>query len=1490
MTGSNTFSQTKSITSSEFSSDVILSDGSAVLNDTFQSLLIYKLGSNYTKSLNNETGSDTIFSFERTFNDVTVNTDGTFSVDIIPTLETHSYGSSGTLSDIEKQSIILTVNSATTISLPGTVSANISTNTLNGVGTFFGRLNVGDRISVNTVSGNYTVTNITSDTSLTVAETFSSTFSGQSYVKKYIIGDIVNLNGKGVTAGVDRSVTVLSSKRLAFNLQETYSSTIDVSVSLSVTRSSAREISKTLRPNRFVKINVASLTSNTAPINLGVSDVFKIRQIRKDSSEFTTSSQGNVVTDSFIIDNGQRDDLYDHATIQPRTPLSSGDHLLVELDYFYPDFTQGAGYFSIDSYNVNDSIQSSTSIFTHEIPVYKSPFNGNEYDLRNCVDFRPVKVSTSNDSVTVAGASINPSQTDSFYVKDINGLRIPSPSSQVICDYSFYIARRDVIVCDKDGLISAVRGVPDQYPVTPAIPESVMAISNLYIPPYPSLSTTYARILGKVGSGVGIQKMTHARHTMRDIGVLKQRIENLEYYNALNLLEKSVQEMVVLDEFGLDRFKNGFFVDGFLDHSLGLTYSSDYNIAVDKIEGVIRPVFNMDSFLYDFVPSSSSNVQRTGNLVTLPYSEVVFLEQTRVTTTRNIEQSVFRFIGNAYLNPDIDTWIDETVVDKTVEFGNDLPNSTILNTEWGSWETYVAGYNVYKQSGPWTGLVLQDGQVKADAQLLGSYTSYAAALSQTYKTASYNLLNGGYTNGVLESFEGQYRTGLQTSVTYEKDTQEIGNFVTDVSIIPYIRPQVINVSVRGLKANTKYYIFFDNENMSSYATPYTSNNDVIVYGNEGDILRSDAYGELYCNLRLPENGKRFRVGQKEVVITDSPTNAIDATSYATSYFVASGVNVQKQNTIISTKTAILHQDVAREQRVLQTTKILGPSCMAYSFFVQAPEDESGIFVTSIDVFIESVHPTLGVWFEIREMDNAGGVTRTQVPYSEVWYKSDEIITTNDASTPHNVKFSSPVFLLNNTQYAFVIHTEGLNPDTYFWVSRLGETDIITGNPVTGRQLTGSLYTTNNNLNWSIVPDVDLKIRINRANFVTNVTGLAVLGNLPYEFFNITQPNDSYSLYGEIINGSDIITVRDVVGANTIVVGDKINTTNGVCNIVNIITGTYYTDSFDIVLDSSVTFLDANGNTKFVTAVVDTVDYGIAILDKYNSQTNIIKLGTSNGKFFANGIIKGVSSNIYSTIVSIDGWDYSTVNMKPASIGFQKTSTAFGIKGVVKNTGLLDSSYTPCPSDSSFNFSQSYTIKSRSDELSNYGGGNSLLMSGNMSSTSSFVSPVIDIKSSNSIMVKNIVNDDITEETNSTGGNLINKYISKTTTLADGQDAEDLLVNLTAYIPPSTDVKVWMKIRHGEDVAESFSSKPWYEMERVETGVVSSVTDNNDFKSISYKIPQEMMTGLSGAVQYVSVNNATFTGFKQYAVKVGLLSIDASIVPRVGDLKAIALQL
>jgi hypothetical protein len=1626
--------------SSTFFADIQLNSNSTpIFNDYNLNTLLYKVNTNYTRSLRGNNGiSDTIFNFSRTETKTTnFATGGILTLSLSGSDQEELSYSTGSLSSTEKRTILLTVNANKDIHLfspSGVVSGTSGQGNLTGTSTYFSRLNAGDRIKVN--GSYYFVNTVYSDTSMSIVGTLSSSPVSNVIYRSYMAGDIVDLTIKG-SSGVTRNVSLSSSGVMTVDLKEDTSNTtgsVSCSITYNITRSGAQEVKKILSPRRYVMINTATNVANTVgPYNLGLPDVYRVRSVRIKTGAFVNNTDGDDVTSYFALDDGQRDCFYDHASLIFKGGIDiKNKYLLVQLDHFEADYTGGAGYFSVDSYPVDDTTVSESTIFTYQIPVYATSY-GEMFELRNAMDFRPYKTATAastqaTSTGNISAATVNPATTTSMYVPT-GGLRTSIPGSNMYIDYSYYLARRDLIAVDTNGNFILYKGKPDINPISPIAPDNVMPLVKALIKPYPSLSETYARQLGNQTYGCTAKNIANRRYTMKDIGTIKNRVDNLDYYNALTLLEKTATDLNITDAAtGLDRFKNGFFVDGFVDHSLGDTRNDDYRCSIDPKENCIRPFHEADSVKYQYQSTGSSGVQLTGSLVTRPYTETVLLSQKNISTRRNIEYSVYRFVGRMTFRPETDIWHDQKTVDKKITYGDDLPNPILLSTEWTSWEKYGVGkpvYNVYSTNEGGYGNSWNGGK-----SLEGSFSSYKEALdfAKPVKTntlpANYYAYNagGGYNprtpyylaNGQLvtgyfgwstnpdiavqmgsgnlgsntpdnfmRSFaiEGtdpgttERRSKVEKSLDWGTETQTLGSFVTDVTLATYIRPQTITIIVQGLKARTRYWVYFDSENMTSYCSQWVASNlfgaKPDSYKTEGAELITNDGGDLVFDLRLPTTGKRFKVGTKEVIVTDSPTNAVDATSHARGYWTSLGINAQKQNTIVSTVVPTIETNSTPEERFIpgkgQTLEIWACSCMAYSFKVDVPPTEDGIFLTSVDIFIESMHPTLGVWFEIREM-NAGGVTKNQVPYSEVWMKrTDPRIKLNPVGTTNfqatKVNFPAPVYLMNNTSYAFVIHTEGLNPDTYFWVSRLGETDVLTNSQITSRRLTGTLYTTNNNTNYDMVPDVDLTCTFNRANFAVG-SGTAMLGNIPVEYIKLKSGAGAFTNYGEEIVGSAKLALTSIVSTgNTIVIGDILtgSSSGAVGNVTAVGAGSLYsTTGIGFSNTETVTVKNSSGTLKNISATVNGVYSGSGKLKSYDSANNIFIIEDSNGLYLANGVVKGVRSANVGVIDSFTYYPYSTTCLKPHYLTFRNTSCGFEKRGWRSDTNAYGNYYPGIP-DVSSDFYEENKILSRVNEISLNSSNPSSQARATLTTSSVYVSPVIDLSRGNSVYVHNLINADdpdvlildnidqgantiiigdkivgtvngyvtsiigntvitdvngyanaeiitVYESTGTTskgisanvisvsrsedqisGGSLINRYISKVITLAEGQDAEDLIVKITAYRPVGTDVKVWFKVANAEDY-QGLSNKKWTPMVYFDS-IYSSSVNNRDFLEFDYSVNPDNYDG-NGILQYTSEGN-TFKGFKQFQIKIGLYGnadgISSALVPKVGDLRVIALQ-
>ena len=1688
MIGQNSFSSVKSLyinntSTADFGADIVpdTTTGTTVLREPFNAPLLYFTGSNFTRKVRGLSDvSDTTYYYTTT---IPVTITGTNSITATaPGSDTLPY--TGTLSTTDKRELFLSVESTVNIAMSGTVSNGagpLLSNVITGSGTFFTRLNAGDKVQFTGHSNTYTVLSTpTVDGTLILAEpSVYQTVSSPMY-KHYGAGSYIDLGSRSVTSGSIRSVTASGSPystTLTIDLGETFPSPTGVTAALSfrAARRQAPEAPKNLRVNRYVKIDCSTHPSTTTgPYNLGFSDVYKVKKVLKKSDgsypTSNTDATATVVTSQFMFNNGQKDTLYDIATIKPRSSLSSADKLLVELDYFAPDFSQGKGFFTVDSYPVNDISPSSSQISTAEIPIYVSPSSGKKYDLRNHIDFRPVKTSTAADITDPASGSvsINPVKSNTFNFTS-SSLALVSPSSEINFDYSYYVARKDIVHLSKDKVFSITRGQPAALPITPQIPADELAIAELVIAPYPSISAYYAKIIGRQDIASSSRRLASVRQTMRDLGVMKNRIANLEYYAALSLLEKSAADMLIQDAAGLDRFKNGIFVDTFRNHSLGDSTNPDYRIVVDPAEYSIRPLYSMQSIKYDYIPGTASNVRKTGDLVTLDYSETEYANVSSVTATLNTERSTYRFIGNMILVPENDVWIDTITLPPNVVNINDANLNGLgdaqqiggVTTTWNAWQTHVTGYKVYKGTG-------------ANKTLVGTYTTLdaAQAAAQNVRTTKFGA--------TIETDYQNERTGSEAYTYADNDSTSLGTKVVNTEIVPYIRPQVLLGSVTGLKPYARFKVFFDRIDMTDFTRPIT----LYEYQNPAGVtkwtysetaeINANENGEVWFRLRLPNTDNlRFTVGTKEVKITDSLTNTEEETSFASTGFFAQGMIETKQDTILSTHQVVVkniplyetnnsatfselppltppdkpkinidinfpqnqccfvsdsmvnmadgtkkaicdiktgdnvlsrngnaivtdiiitdlgnrelygfaghepfatedhpfltnkgwssykigeyHQHLVRdnvpninwdpmtnEEEVLHTSGFvpvkeittekgnsdkkvyaltlddssdhtywvedflthnknnnpLGGCCLAYVLPIKVPSGEEGLFLTSVDIFCAEKHPTLGMWCEVRELDAGGGITNNAVPFSAKWFTNSQVPESPDGKTlPLNVKFDSPIFLYANKSYAFIIHPEAGNSNYYFWISRIGQTDVNTGKQVTSRAGFGTTFTTNNNTIWVLQEDVDLTCKWYRASFTTG-SGTFEIGNEPKEKLYLSNIQGGLEGFGEPFVTGDRLTIS---GTPTPSVGDYVIGANTQVNssIISISSGTHKMSNIRYSTGEKATLrYAANGNIKGTANgfTITNSTRGAGFLEYYKEtpfETQMI-LTSSNGKFSVGEKIFDISDEGSATIDSIGNMRYSVIDFEPAVINFVRTGTSYEM-ATYSNTGTGDA-YFNFDAGENYIFDEEKAIFSRSNEIANLSSNFSNKIKTTISSTTNYLSPVFDIGRSHSIIVDNLINANTVDEAATQGGQLFNKYISKIITLADYQDAEDMNVFLTAYRPPQTDVRVWMKLLNGED-SDPMSQKVWIELEKSFGGdsTYSSFSNKNDFKEYKFLLPALTPTtgGLDpadGIFTYQNTQLITFKTFKSFQIKIGLVGDNSAIVPRVADLRTIALQL
>ena len=441
--------------------------------------------------------------------------------------------------------------------------------------------------------------------------------------------------------------------------------------------------------------------------NLGVVDVYQIRDIY-DTGLPTTKPTGDIiastahkVTENYTLDTGQREDLYDYASVilKPGATPPRGQ-LLVVVDWFsHTDALGSGGYFTVDSYRGQVAID--------DIPTFTSERTGNRYKLREWLDFRPsreVQLTSQDDANTSYYTPIRTAPSLSAGSKSIAQV---DGSGIFFYGMQYFAPRFDKVVLGtrqtsagaNTGMLQVVSGTTDQSPaIAPRVDEEDMALFTLSIPSY-----TFN------ASDISIMREANKRWTMKDITKIESRVDRLEYYSSLNLLEQELTDIKIWDNSGqLERFKNGFLIDTFdtgtavADIGTPENPNLDFHAAIGR--GVLRPAVEQENMQMSYSGGDSTGVQVTQGLLHLPYSLVTndsYLQQIRATEggEENINPfQVQTFHGEINLSPSsdvfksdvdapdrhIDTAGSRQAFVNQIESLNDRMGVTLAN--WGEWE------------------------------------------------------------------------------------------------------------------------------------------------------------------------------------------------------------------------------------------------------------------------------------------------------------------------------------------------------------------------------------------------------------------------------------------------------------------------------------------------------------------------------------------------------------------------------------------------------------------------------------------------------------------------------------------------------------------------------------------------------------------------------------------------------------------------------------
>lgn len=1040
--------------------------------------------------------------------------------------------------------------------------------------------------------------------------------------------------------------------------------------------------------------------------SLGKADVYKINSITKNGTS-------EDITDWFTLNTGKTENYYGISSIQLKENYPSPGNIDIDVQYF----THSPGdYFSVDSYS---------SIDYDEIPV--ETIKGVETPLSDVIDFRP-RIDDIGDDFEGTGSSYS---------------NFPKPNTFFRADFDYYLNRIDKVFISYTGEFMVIKGSPAVEPREPGTPKNAMHLYTLEIPAYT-----------KNVEDINVSSVEHKRYTMKDIGKLEQRISRLEYYTTLNALEKETSDMQILDSNGDDRFKNGFLVDTFNDHAVGDIENEDFLCSIDTKEGFVRPQFYMEGDDLEFNSSDSTNVQDTGGIITLPYTEQTLINQTAASRVINVNPyAIFSWDANVVLLPSRDSWIDvQYTKPKLVEKTKVIEKK--INQLWGWWRYRWNGY-----------------YYRTDYR---DYLTVNPTLYRNfydYEDVRYGIYGRRY-----------WRALPRPTETISQET--IDDKVIERAATPYIRSRDIKVTGKGFKPNTRLYPFFDKTNVSTFCKPDG--------GSYGDNIVSDGAGNVSLTFSIPKptSTTKFRAGTRDFVLVDNDKRDLDAAETSgVARYTAKGIINTRQKTILSTREVTRYSYVHAKPPAFNPIQPEKPTStpveqpriytsstdattntyirpryeqlnfskkickwrdpIAQSFLI---DNRGGAFITSVDVYFSEKDDTIPVSLEIRDMAN-GYPGPNVVPNGVVTLEPSSVNTSSDASAATTFTFDQPVYIQEGSEMCFVVMA---NSTKYkMWIGTLGEKIIGTNRIISKQPYAGVMFKSQNSSTWTADQESDVKFTIRRADFNNGTVGQVVLNNVDVKDVQLennpietTDGSNTIKIRQEnhgLFVGSQV-TMSGATAGNNIGAGE-LNTTHTVTNVVNY-------NTFEVDVSSNA------NNTGFIG--------GSNVLCGNNNSFNTLALNVNEL------VIPGTS--IVWTIQTTSG---QTVG--GSETPWVKTSTETVVTNGDDN-----------------NFDTPRTVLNSDEETSQLAGEKSLVVKGYLKSDSSNISPIVDTDGSTAIYVSNIVNNpsSLAEDSITSGGNAFAKYITKPSSLA--LPATSLKLYLDINRPQGSDVKVFYKVANTKD--------------------------------------------------------------------------------------------
>jgi hypothetical protein len=825
----------------------------------------------------------------------------------------------------------------------------------------------------------------------------------------------------------------------------------------------------------------------------------------------TSASNGNYrdITNNFNLVKNDSTEFYNISKLvrNEGRPIPTNKFIVI-FDYYIHSNTSN-DFYTANSYNYGEESFST-------IP---STYNGIAYT--DIVDFR---YETSSSSTAGTSGTLSSPFVESASVFDVYSNLSNRPISTftypgeiISADYDYFLGRIDKIFLDENNNLLVLKGSESNSPQEPQEVQNSLLLATVTIPPYMKDVNSASVVINQL-----------KRYTMKDISGIDKRLETVENLTSLNLLEVGTNSLLVLDEFGNNRFKTGFIADNFKTTDFADLNNVRYTASIDTENALLRPYPYATKLGLNY--DSRSTAKKMGALVTLPYTETEYITQTYASRVENLQPfEVIAWNGEISLQPNKDVWFDTIrtqtntqQVDLSEPFRALFDRTTALADQWDNWNRNIVPRLAV---GGGTLRVSETGSVD------NTFTTFTQDIEvgdsinsiEVNRFVRSRLLYLQATklkaNTVMHFFVDEV---LHDEMIFPLDmvdmTERSGAFVvgekvflsnTDTVNTPAdsnIIESVVIGSSLGQYTSTSTYLSIEPPTTvdTTQLNPIILGSTFYVIGETSGAIgkvtlansnrvKTNASGGLEAFLVIPP--ETFETGKLSFKLCDQITGTsiygISETSAVATYDTL-GTTVNLTSNVLSLDLPEISSGPIRGTTVqfipFPPPPAPRPDPIAQSFFIGS---EGGVFLSSIDLYFQAKDSSTPVSVEIRTMEN-GTITNTVVPNSVSIVEAADVKISNDASLATRFTFPSLVYLNQDTYYAFIVRSDS---KLYkMWISRLGETDVTTSYAIDKQPYSGSLYKSQNMSIWTPDQFEDVKFVMNRAKFVTNSTYTCILNN------------------------------------------------------------------------------------------------------------------------------------------------------------------------------------------------------------------------------------------------------------------------------------------------------------------------------------------------------------------------------------------------------------